>query len=248
MMKKVLVVDDNVNNLKNATQGMKEMGYETLSAPSAAEAIRIIHDVSRTEDIFMVLSDMNMEHEESGMEVVDACGDFCIPCIIVTGGGFDHGRPAIRFLGPLSYPVFLDKGNDKTMLIGSFTSEEKTSEVWTEAAQSFLSYWDRIGESSGLVDFVEFVFEIRKDYRKQKGIVITRNEQFSFQSNIVPEMTEEYYKARRYEEEKKKKAEEREKIVAGRKQKDFYGAKDLKMIEEKCQICGGNLYEYSYNS
>ena len=246
-MKKILVVDDNENNLKNAVDSMEELGYEVVSASSAKEAVQLIKKISKQEDIFLILSDMDMEAEESGMEVVSASSDFCIPCILVTGG-LDHGRQSIKFMGPLFYPTFPDKGNERVTPIGGIISEEKTKEVWKKAVESFLLFWNRIGENLGIEDYVEWVFETRKEYRKQKGFVITREKQFTFQAGIVPKMTEEYYKRIKWEEERKRREEERKKIVAGRKQKDFFWVIKKEIIQEKCSLCGGNVYEYTYNA
>ena len=189
---KVLVVDDNAVNLRNAVEAMEELGFEVLSASSAKEAIEIIKIISIKDDLFIVLSDMNMEHEKSGMEVFSVCSDLCVPCLIVTGGGLDHGRPAVIFSGPLFYPLYpQEKERDRLHAIGHILANEKTKEVWTEALRSFSRYWEGIERRMGMKSFIDFVFETRKEYRRQKNKPITRENQLDFQAGITPKKRDE---------------------------------------------------------
>lgn len=192
---KVLVVDDNENNLKNAIEAMEELGYEVVSASSAKEAIQLIEEVSVREDLFMVLSDMKMEQDDSGIEVLNFCSERCIFCIIVSGG-LNHGvQPfiSVSFLSNLLARIedvptkeelvdYFFNPDYREMSYTRIEAEEKTKKVWKDAVKTFFLAWKN--SVKGKYDLVNFIFKTREEFRKNKRCCMTRETQISFYSGI----------------------------------------------------------------
>lgn len=95
----ILVVDDNTKYLENAKEAVEKLGFNFISASSTKEATEMIEELSKSEDLYMVLTDLNMETKDAGNEVMKECADKMIPVVMVTGG-FDHEIPVLYIRCP----------------------------------------------------------------------------------------------------------------------------------------------------
>lgn len=84
MDKRVLVIDDDVMNLRMAEFILKQNGYNVLKADSGSDGLKLL----KTETVNLVLLDMEMP-VMGGLEVLEAMKEteeFCpVPVIILTG-------------------------------------------------------------------------------------------------------------------------------------------------------------------
>jgi CheY-like chemotaxis protein len=94
---KILIVDDKKENITAAKVAAEKFGLcDVTYASSAKEVMEIIVTVYETEKTFfdLVISDLEMEEEESGMMVMIKSDEYLALAIIVTGrekGGHGHG-------------------------------------------------------------------------------------------------------------------------------------------------------------
>jgi DNA-binding NtrC family response regulator len=86
-MSRIFVVDDEDEVRAALQRRLQREGYEVLTASSAAEAARIIHDQTPSFDV--VITDMSMEEAASGLQVLqDALShDIFTEVIVLTAYG-----------------------------------------------------------------------------------------------------------------------------------------------------------------
>jgi len=99
MKGKVLIIDDQTDNVIAGMQAMKELGIEGIGAMELKAALEIIEIV----DFLAVLTDMEMkEGREAGMEIVKECCKRGIPVGVVTmGSGHGHHKDEVHLLVPV---------------------------------------------------------------------------------------------------------------------------------------------------
>ncbi len=120
--KKVLIVDDQLDNLISGMEAAKDLQFEPLGASSLKDAIEII----KKEDLYLVLTDMAMEgNKDAGIEIVKACYKKGIPVGVVTM------RRVIR----LFIPEGLSSDSLELIKIETIGEEEKDVNVWKKAFQ-----------------------------------------------------------------------------------------------------------------
>lgn len=115
MVKAIAVVDDMVQNRQAAISAINEKlpGVAVYQFSSATEFLAALNGL--TSEIDLVLSDMNMEEEDSGYQVTCAAWSWGIPATIVTAGITHHDHreakgvflrcPRETFLGDKSDPI-----------------------------------------------------------------------------------------------------------------------------------------------
>jgi DNA-binding NtrC family response regulator len=86
MVARVLIVDDKASSLQAMTDVLIEEGYAIETATNAADAESKIH--AAVEEYYdVILTDMHMEHDDSGLAVVKAAQETkpSIPAVVFTG-------------------------------------------------------------------------------------------------------------------------------------------------------------------
>jgi DNA-binding NtrC family response regulator len=82
---RILVVDDEVNVARTLQMILEGQGYRASAAYSCAQAIQVLDSSARFD---VVLTDMNMEKPESGLEVALAASRLKLRPIIIVVTGF----------------------------------------------------------------------------------------------------------------------------------------------------------------
>jgi DNA-binding NtrC family response regulator len=80
---RILVVDDDASVLTTYRMILEQKGYEVVAAPSSAEARRILE----SEKLDLLLSDLSLEENNSGLEVVECARSLQpqLPSLLLTG-------------------------------------------------------------------------------------------------------------------------------------------------------------------
>lgn len=134
--KKIAIVDDAPANINAAREAFKDLsGIEFTYYHSAEEIISII---SENPDAFdLIITDMKMEEDDSGLLVVKKGFNFGI-YVVVASGGFEHaGQPIVRLAPDLRFPDASDKSWSKTW-IGILTAIIESSNNGISILSCFL--------------------------------------------------------------------------------------------------------------
>lgn len=92
----LLIVDDEVNVTRTLQMVFEQEGYDVVPAYSAAEAIGILHD---GHSVQAVITDLNMERQDIGLEVAQAASRLRPKPIVVICTGFasiDNSQKALQ--------------------------------------------------------------------------------------------------------------------------------------------------------
>ncbi len=100
MKRRILLVDDELAILLTLKAVLEMNGFDVETAASAREAKLKL----RSHDYHMVITDMRMESDESGMEVADAAKKAAC-------------RPAVAMLSALPLPGFEGEGDGEKLLV-----------------------------------------------------------------------------------------------------------------------------------
>jgi DNA-binding NtrC family response regulator len=93
--KKVLVVDDQMDNVIAGMEAVKQLGGEPIGVTNVAEAKKLIKE----KEFFLVFTDMNMkEGKEAGKQIVLECLYRRTPVFVVTM--FHHDGSKVKVLVP----------------------------------------------------------------------------------------------------------------------------------------------------
>jgi CheY-like chemotaxis protein len=119
-IKVVAIADDMEENRSAAVSAAQEIfpDAEVRTYSAASEIISAMRESGGIPDIDLVLTDMNMEEELSGLKVAQECATWWIPCIPVTGGIKTHTTDQVRAGG--GYP------NEDIVIHG----EKDDPEIW----------------------------------------------------------------------------------------------------------------------
>jgi CheY-like chemotaxis protein len=110
-----LIVDDKEENLNAAREWFKDR------AEYASSTLKAIEKIS-SESIDQVISDLEMEHRLSGLDVAYTAGLKAIRTVIATGG-IGHGKEYIRII-----PRIYDENRRPSEIYGS----KNNPEVWKQ--------------------------------------------------------------------------------------------------------------------
>jgi DNA-binding NtrC family response regulator len=113
-MKTVLLVEDNPDVLEITAYMLEDAGYEVVAASNCEQAMQV---ASVRPDIGVVLTDLNLNEEMSGIEMGEAMHKEGLKCPLVVMSG-DATPPAS---GLPSWMRFLPKPFDRQMLLRALT-------------------------------------------------------------------------------------------------------------------------------
>jgi DNA-binding NarL/FixJ family response regulator len=120
-IQRILIADDTPANLEAAravASAIPEISF--AFAASAAEALKTLQE--KPDDIGLVLTDLQMETPNAGVEVFERAMGFGIPAAVVTS--FDHHGPWVRVASP-------------AMNQEALAGEKNNPEVWSALLASF---------------------------------------------------------------------------------------------------------------
>ncbi len=150
--RKILVIDDRMDNLITGMQAVKELGFDAIGATEVKSALKVIYK----EDFFLVLTDMQMrEGKEAGMEIVRECCKRGIPVGIVTMTS-SHGHHRGKVVLQIPFPPMLLKDTELILREVETLGSEKDIHGWKGAVGWFKKNYPQIDEN----------LQSRKRYRK----------------------------------------------------------------------------------
>jgi CheY-like chemotaxis protein len=91
----ILVVDDEENITRTLQMVFEQQGYEVTTAYSSAEAVKILKNGHKLD---AVITDLNMESEDIGLEVARAAQRLHPPPVIVICTGFANLKNSLEAL------------------------------------------------------------------------------------------------------------------------------------------------------
>lgn len=113
-MKTVLLVDDNRDVLEVTAFMLEDAGYEVVAANSSEQALRV---ASVRSDIGVVVTDLNLRHGMSGIEMGVAMHEDGLKCPMIVMSG-DSEPPST---GWQSWMKYLPKPFDRKTLLAAIT-------------------------------------------------------------------------------------------------------------------------------
>ncbi len=140
---KVLIVEDNFDNVLTALIAMEELDVEPIIASNVEKALEILQ--FRSKEFLCVLSDMHMPlsseggySKEAGKIVIKECINRHIPSLVITKGVHHHEKTCIEILMPDPMFALAKETVEEFSLVKVKEIEcpEKKVKVWKEAFQT----------------------------------------------------------------------------------------------------------------
>ncbi len=159
-METILIVDDEKNYTLILSAVLQEEGYETLTANSGQEALKMLKE----SDVDLVLTDMKMPSMD-GMELLDKIKevDFELPVIMMTAYGTVEKAVEAMQKGAYNY-ILKPFDNDSLVLYVKKAVEMysviKENRRLKDAAVSQYSFGNIIGKSKAMQDIFEIVKKV----------------------------------------------------------------------------------------
>jgi two-component system, cell cycle response regulator DivK len=101
-MKRVLVIEDNRDNMRLITYALRRSGYEVISAESGEEGI----ELAVSEKPYLILVDINLpgiDGLETTRRIRESAADSCVPIIAITSHAMFGDRDRILQAGCSAY-------------------------------------------------------------------------------------------------------------------------------------------------
>jgi len=101
---RILVADDTPENINAARMVAEQLWQlEEIRVDFFSSGEEILQEIEHPRSAYnLVLTDLVMEHDKAGLDVLEAAWKNFVPTVIITGGGFSHDMEHVRVAGTVN--------------------------------------------------------------------------------------------------------------------------------------------------